>query len=119
MLSDKRNNLFLNLIRIGIGNEFSAAEVRTSNPTPDDWNAIKALANEHGLLAVILDGADKEQELSASIPVTMKLEWIGEVLQNYETWYKQYEKAISSLAKFYNEHGFKMMVLKGYACSLD
>ena len=53
------------------------------------------------------------------MPQMMRLEWIGEVLQNYEQRYKQYEKAISSLAGFYNSHGYKMMVLKGYACSLD
>ena len=28
-------------------------------------------------------------------------------------------QAIADLAAFYNSHGFKMMVLKGYACSLD
>ena len=46
-------------------------------------------------------------------------EWIGEVHQFYEQRYELYLQAISSLAKFYNSHGFKMMVLKGYACSLD
>ena len=54
-----------------------------------------------------------------TLPLQMKLEWIGEVLQNYEQRYSAYENAIGSLADFYNQHGFKMMVLKGYACSLD
>lgn len=40
-------------------------------------------------------------------------------MRNYEARYGQYEKAIEELAGFYNSHGFKMMVLKGYACSLD
>ncbi len=40
-------------------------------------------------------------------------------MQNYEGRYASYEKAIGSLAGFYNQHGYKMMVLKGYACSLD
>lgn len=40
-------------------------------------------------------------------------------MQSYEGRYAAYEKAIGSLAGFYNRHGFKMMVLKGYACSLD
>jgi hypothetical protein len=53
------------------------------------------------------------------MPFELKLEWIGEVLQNYEGRYLGYKKAIGSLAGFYNRHGFKMMVLKGYACSLD
>ena len=88
-----------------------------------DWTEIKAIAERHGLSAVVLDGADKlntnstncTKELSAQ----QKLEWIGGVLQNYEVRYKAYEKAIGSLAEWYNRHGFKMMVLKGYACSLD
>ena len=40
-------------------------------------------------------------------------------MQNYEQRYISYEKTISSLAGFYNRYGYKMMVLKGYACSLD
>ena len=88
-----------------------------------DWKQLKYLADEQGLSAVILDGIDKlNTKLSKStntLPLQMKLEWIGEVLQNYEQRYTAYEKAISSLAGFYNQHGFKMMVLKGYACSLD
>lgn len=54
-----------------------------------------------------------------SISQMLRLQWKGEVMQNYEVRYQEYEKAISSLAGFYNQHGFKMMVLKGYACSLD
>lgn len=40
-------------------------------------------------------------------------------MQSYEGRYAAYEKAIGSLAGFYNQHGYKMMVLKGYASSLD
>ena len=47
------------------------------------------------------------------------LQWIGDVLQNYEQRYELYKKTISELAGWYNAHGFKMMALKGYACSLD
>jgi hypothetical protein len=46
-------------------------------------------------------------------------QWIGEVSQLYEQRYEQYLHAISTLAGFYNSHGYKMMVLKGYACSLN
>ena len=41
------------------------------------------------------------------------------VVQNYEYRYEHYKRAIAELASFYNSHGFKMMVLKGYACSLN
>lgn len=41
------------------------------------------------------------------------------MVQNYEARYKQYEKAVGSLAGWYNAHGYKMVVRKGYACSID
>lgn len=106
------NELFLQLIRLGIGHEakFQAEAV--------DWLNIKDLAERHGLYAVVLDGIEK---LPSNIrpPQEMLLEWIGEVLQGYEYQYEQYCKVIAKLAGFYNTHGYKMMVLKGYACSLD
>lgn len=109
---------YLQLVRLGIG---------TSNDTiiskEIDWTAIKALADQHGLSAVILDGIDKlNTNLSNStntLPIQMKLGWIGEVVQNYEQRHASYKKAIGSLAGFYNKQGYKMMVLKGYACSMD
>lgn len=108
---------FLQLIRLGIGHQGGAI----SNDI--DWNAIEALAEKQGLLAVILDGIDKlntnQPYCTNTLPLELKLEWIGDVLQNYEQLYVEYKKAIGSLARFYNRHGFKMMVLKGYACSLD
>lgn len=106
------NELFLQLVRLGIGHEakFQAEAL--------DWLNIKDLAERHGLYAVVLDGIEK---LPSNVrpPQEILLEWIGEVLQNYEYQYDHYCKAISKLAGFYNSHGYKMMVLKGYACSLD
>lgn len=108
---------FLQLIRSGIGHT-ETTEI-TNNV---DWAQLKALADKQGLSAVVLDGLDKlntnDLNSTNSLPLQMKLEWIGEVLQNYEIVYPAYKKAIGNLAKWHNEHGFKMMVLKGYACSL-
>lgn len=88
-----------------------------------DWTAIKALADMHGLSAIVLDGVNGLSGLSNSAvqgpAKQFLLQWIGEVMQSYEGRYATYEKAIGSLAGFYNQHGYKMMVLKGYACSLD
>ena len=120
---------FLKLVRLGIGTSKDA-----KIPKEVDWNALKMLAEEQGLAALVLDGLDRVQEVQGSsmseaakpsarfqetLPLELKLEWIGEVLQDYEGRYAQYKKAIGSLAGFYNQNGFKMMVLKGYACSLD
>ena len=133
MVSVELKETFLQLVRLGIGTGTVNGSWLTV-PGSVDWVALKALADAQGLTAIVLDGLDKLKfkvdslefkdssevdSLSLFPPQVLRLEWIGEVLQNYEQRYKQYEKAISSLAGFYNQHGFKMMVLKGYACSLD
>lgn len=105
---------YLGLVRTGIGHD------DINNEWFGDWTAIKALADTHGLSAIVLDALNTgPANLSDSIPVQMKLVWIGAVMQSYEGRYAAYEKAIGSLAGFYNQHGYKMMVLKGYASSLD
>ena len=105
---------FLQLVKFGIG---TSNDVRISNKT--DWTQLKVLADEQGLSAIVLDALNTGSDQTNTMPLQMKLEWIGEVLQNYEGRYRQYEKAISSLSSFYHQHGYKMMVLKGYSCSLD
>lgn len=110
--TDDTIKVFMPLVRLGIGHN---AVVPTNRI---DWNAVRALADEQGLSAIVLDGIEKLPEKQRPSQELL-LEWIGEVLQSYEYRYDQYTKAISELAGFYNSHGLKMMVLKGYACSLD
>lgn len=114
-MTSNLQDIFINLVRIGIGQYNSIVQ-----PKHVDWLLLKELADKQGLSAIVLDALNaSEGNLTRTMPVQMKLEWIGEILQNYERRYLQYEKAVSSLAGWYNKHGFKMMVLKGYACSLD
>jgi hypothetical protein len=103
---------FLKLVRLGIGHHVDALSQNI------DWQEVKDFAERHGLYAVVLDGIEK-LPATARPPQEFLLEWIGEVLQGYEYQYEQYCKVIAKLAGFYNSHGYKMMVLKGYACSLD
>ena len=105
-------DILLFIIRLGIGHYGGhfACEV--------NWNAIEALAAEQGLSAVVVDGIEKLPD-GQKPPKPVLLQWIGEVLQGYEYRYELYCRTIAEMAAFYNEHGFKMMVLKGYACSLD
>lgn len=112
MESADLQSVFLSLVRLGIGHKIGTF------PKIDDWPGIQALAERHGLYAIVLDGIENLPE-SSRPPQETLLEWIGEVLQGYEFQYDQYCKAISKLAEFYNSHGYKMMVLKGYACSLN
>lgn len=105
---------FIQLVRLGIGKSKDAKTLENDI----NWSELKTLAEIHGLYAVVLDGIGKLPQTLRPSQVLL-LEWIGEVLQEYEYRYEQYENTISELSSFYNAHGFKMMVVKGYACSLD
>lgn len=104
--------VFLQLVRLGIGHPASPISKSV------DWQEIQTLAVKQGLYGVVLDGIEKLPETWRP-PQIILLEWIGEVLQGYEYRYEQYSKTLSELAGFYNSQGYKMMVLKGYACSLN
>lgn len=131
------DNFFLGLVRLGVGHpaEIVAADF--------DWNEIQTLANSQGLTAIVLDGVEqlkvKSEELKVKSeefldepsgkaerkvvislpPKPVMVQWIGEVLQNFEYRYELYRRAIAEMAAFYNGHGCKMMVLKGFSCSLN
>ena len=111
MLSEN-NKFFLSLVRLGIGHssDFINKTIK--------WNEIEGLAAEQGLTAIVLDGIDRIPE-SLRPPQNVMLKLIGEVLQNYESRYVDYENAIGKLAGFYNSHGLKMMVIKGYGLGLN
>lgn len=109
----------LSLVRLGIGTGTVNDSLLTVQGSDSfDWNKLKALAEKHGLSAVVLDGIERLPDQQRP-PKVFLLEWIGETLQGYEYRYELYCRAIAEMAAFYREHGFKMMVLKGYVCSLD
>lgn len=109
---NQNHEALLTLTRNGVGHSISTI------PAHIDWEAVQDLANAHGLSAVVQDGVEKLPE-SIRPPKEMLLQWIGSTLQSYEYRYELYCKTIAELAVWYNSHGFKMMVLKGYSCSLD
>ncbi len=110
MLLSKEN--FLSLVRLGIGHTAGALSGIVG------WQELKDLAERQGLSAVVLDGIERLPEQQRP-PKEMTLQWIGEVMQGYEYRYELYQHSIVDLANFYSRHGLKMMVLKGYACSMD
>lgn len=110
MSLDKRT--FLSIIKMGIGHR---TEVLSQTV---DWATVKDLAERQGLSALILDGIEKLPD-GQRPPKVFLLEWIGETLQGYEYRFEQYRKTIGEMAALFNAHALKMMVLKGYACSLD
>lgn len=112
-MTTKLHEDFISLVKLGIG---ICKDTKISENI--EWPAIQALAYQHGLIGVVVDGIEKLPATHRP-PQELLLQWIGEVMQSYEVRYQTYEKAIVELACFYNSHGYKMMVLKGYACSLD
>lgn len=115
MENSQIKSVFSSLVRLGIG---QSAIVESDNI---NWNKIKVLADEQGLSAVVLDGIEELRKLNSRVCLPDKkflTQWIGEVLLGYEYRYKLYHRAIAEMAGFYNNHGLKMMVLKGFSCSL-
>ena len=105
-------NDFLSLIRLGLGNN------NTITPSQINWSEVKTLAERQGLSAILVDGIEMLSEVQRPSKECL-LQMIGEVMQVYELRYEKYRKAIADLAAFYNSHGYRMMVLKGYACSIN
>lgn len=109
---------FLRLVRLGIGN---SAEPLCE---PIDWDEVEVFAVRQGLLGVVLDGIQRlriNENLNENLNLPDKvfmLEWLGKVMLE-EQRYVEYRKAIAALVAFYNAHGFRMMLLKGYACGKD
>ena len=107
---------FTNLVRLGIGHQASLLT------EPVDWDAIEVLAKRHGLLGVVYDGVNHLAEIAENaeiLPLTVKLRWMGKVMQGYEQRYALYRKAVVDLTAWYHAHGYRMMLLKGLACGLD
>ena len=115
----------IELVSVGIGH-------RKVYPIPKgvDWQEVFRLAQVQGVAAIVLDGLNTVHDsefldessdkvdlmVQDSMPQMLRLEWIGEVLQ-YEQRYAVYEKNIRDLATFYQKHGIRMMVLKGFGLS--
>lgn len=114
-----QQELFLALVRLGIGTGMvRGAGCMVNGSLISDWNALEELAAEQGLSAVMVDGIERMPE-ELRPPKLVLLQWIGESLQGYEYRFELYCQTIAELAAFYNENDFKMMVFKGYACSID
>lgn len=108
---------FLTLIRLGIGKNGTLSFTNLI-----DWDRVEALAERQGLLGVVYDGAVRltdSKDGSDFFPLTVKLRWMGKVMQWYEKRFLLYRKAVADLGAWYNAHGYRMMVLKGLTCGMD
>lgn len=99
-------DIFLLLVRLGIGNA-----TRAALPNEVDWNALEDLAAKQGLLAVVMDGIDKIP--TASRPQKKDiLQWIGMTIQQ-ESQYAVQQKAEAEMALLFHSKGIRTYVLKG------
>ena len=98
-------DFFISLVRLGIG-------LNDSFPLKTvDWTAMKALAEEQGLSAVVLDGIEK-LPVTSRPPQELLLEWIGETLQS-ESIYETQQKEAVRMANLFQNNGIRTYVLKG------
>lgn len=126
--------MFFELLQVTLGRREGLSRV----PSVREWEEVEALAEKQGVDGLLLSGIERmvspldgegnhrgpgfiKDGISVPvpmIPLEVKLQWIGAVMQ-MEAVHKDYLRALASLAGFYNDHGLKMMVVKGYACALD
>lgn len=105
-------DIFLQLVRLGIGPSKDA-----KIPKGIDWKQLKDMADGQGLSAVILDGLNMVgTNLADNMPLQMKLEWIGEVLQD-ESLFSLHKEVAVDMAKMFYRNGIKTFILKGAVVS--
>ena len=110
-MSTDLHEIFLGLVRLGIGCE-AGSSLPVSGPlSVEDWQALEELANEHGLLGVMLDGVEKlPREWRPEKRAIIKS--IGQLVQS-EQQYAVQEHAATEMALLLHQHGIRTYVLKG------
>ena len=81
-----------------------------------DWHTVYSLALRQGISAIVLDGIGR-LPVEVRPPKPILLQWIGQATM-MERMYAKHRGLISSLASVYAKDGIRMLLLKGYGCSL-
>lgn len=109
------------LLRLGLGNSVPEQENLSDfiMLPAAQWKRIGDMAQEQGVLGVMLDGIDRLEATgygaTRELSKELKLEWIGSVLQGYESRNQHQLAVIDNLQKKWAEAGLRMMVMKGHA----
>lgn len=108
---DKNILNLLALIRIAItGNDKNALNENI------EWDKIFDISKKQGVSAIVLDALDKlSSDSRPSRPFLLQM--IGHTTM-MERMYGKHRERIDSLAEFYGQYGIRMLLLKGYGCSL-
>lgn len=81
-----------------------------------DWHTVYSLALRQGISAIVLDGIGR-LPVEVRPPKPILLQWIGQATM-MERMYAKHRGLIPSLASVYAKDGIRMLLLKGYGCSL-
>lgn len=104
----------LHLLQLGLSSKIKESVIDIKYDI--DGHSVYALALRQGITAILLDAISKlPNEARPSKP--MLLQWIGQATM-MERMYAKHREKIASLAEFYRQHDIKMLLLKGYGCSL-
>ena len=103
------HELFLQLVRLGLGCADYNLDLNLNGGA--SWQALESIANEQGLLGVMLDGVEK---LPRELRLEKKaiLQSIGQLIQS-EQQYAVQEHAAAEMALLLHQHGIRTYVLKG------
>lgn len=105
------HELFLRLVRLGLGCADDNDNVNLDLNGGVSWQALENVANEQGLLGVMLDGVEKlPRELRPEKKAI--LQSIGQLIQS-EQQYAVQEHAAAEMGLLLHQHGIRTYVLKG------
>ena len=104
----------LHLLQFCMDEKAEECEVNIYNDI--DWRAVYVLAIRQGVSAILLDGIGR-LPVDVRPPKPILLQWIGQATM-MEQMYAKHRGLISSLASVYAKGGIRMLLLKGYGCSL-
>lgn len=115
---DKNTSTLLCLIRLGLSNNITDNDLQCDG----NWSVLSQLAIKHGVTAIAVDGLQSLYEFRRLEPETfadkqLRLQMYAQTIA-IEQQYKQYCNKMSNLLFFYQQHGIKTMLLKGYGLSL-
>lgn len=109
------------LLRLGLGNSDPEKENLSDfiMLPATHWARLGEIAQEQGVLGIMLDGIDRLDETgygaTRELSKEQKLEWIGNVLNGYEARNLHQTVVISDFQQRWAQSGLRMMVMKGQA----
>lgn len=108
---DVSEEALLSLLRLALGNS------TTELPADFRWEDVKELSERQGVFGVAFDGI---QLLPKRLlpPMDILMDWLGQV-NKMESDYINYERTICQFTNNLLLHGHKVLIMKGYGCSLN